>query len=322
MSQPDERTWHVADGEAGERLDAHVGARAGGLSRSRAATLIESGDVTVNGRPAKKSSTVVAGDVIRLKVPEPEESSVEAEDIPLRIVHEDEDLLVIDKPAGLVVHPAPGHRSGTLVNALLHHVKDLSGIGGVKRPGIVHRLDKDTSGLLLIAKHDESHRALSDALKRRDIQRRYLAAAWGHIEEEKMTVDAPLARSRNDRQKMAVLEGGRRAVTHFRRLERWLAADLLEARLETGRTHQIRVHLLSIGHPIVGDPVYGGGAARGQSGPLRAWAAELQRRTPRQFLHAWRLGFVHPRTGETLKFEAKLPPELERVRAWAAGPGV
>ena len=314
-----ERSWHVADAEAGERLDAHVGVRAGGLSRSRAAQLIESGDVTVNGRIAKKSSTVNAGDVIRLKIPEPEDSTVEAEDIPLRIVHEDEDLLVIDKPAGLVVHPAPGHRSGTLVNALLHHVKDLSGIGGVKRPGIVHRLDKDTSGLLLIAKHDESHRALSAALKRRDIQRRYLAAAWGHLEQEKMTVDAPLARARNDRQKMSVQQGGRRAVTHFRRLERWLAADLLEAKLETGRTHQIRVHLLSIGHPIVGDPVYGGGAARGQSGPLRAWAAELQRRTPRQFLHAWRLAFAHPRTGDAMKFEAKLPPELEAVRAWAAG---
>ena len=318
MADASERSWTVSDAEAGERLDAHVGARAGGLSRSRAAALIASGDVTVNGRLGKKSSTVVAGDVIRLTVPEPADSSVEAEDIPLRIVYQDDDLAVIDKPAGLVVHPAPGHYSGTLVNALLHHMKDLSGIGGVKRPGIVHRLDKDTSGLLLIAKHDEAHRALSEALKRRDIQRRYLAASWGHLEEEKMTVDAPLSRSKTDRQRMAVHADGRRAVTHFRRLERWLAADLLEARLETGRTHQIRVHLLSIGHPIVGDPVYGGGAARGQSGPLRAWAAELQRRTPRQFLHAWRLGFVHPRTGEALKFESKLPPELEAVRAWAA----
>ena len=318
MTEATERSWHVSEAEAGERLDAHVGARAGGLSRSRAAALIEAGDVTVNGRLAKKSSSVAAGDVIRLRIPEPEDSSVEAEDIPLRIVYQDDDLLVIDKPAGLVVHPAPGHRSGTLVNALLHHVKDLSGIGGVKRPGIVHRLDKDTSGLLLIAKHDESHRALSDALKRRDIRRNYLCAAWGHLEEERMTVDAPLARSRSDRQRMAVQEGGRRAVTHFRRLERWLAADLLEARLETGRTHQIRVHLLSIGHPIVGDNVYGGGRARGVSGPHRAWATELERRTPRQFLHAWRLGFEHPRTGETMKFESKLPPELEAVRAWAS----
>ena len=318
MTDTSERTWTVSDAEAGERLDAHVGTRAGGLSRSRAAVLIESGDVTVNGRLAKKSSAVNAGDVIRLKVPEPEDSSVEAEDIPLRIVHQDADLAVIDKPAGLVVHPAPGHYSGTLVNALLHHMEDLSGIGGVKRPGIVHRLDKDTSGLLLIAKHDESHRALSEALKRRDIRRHYLAAAWGHLEDERMTVDAPLSRSHTDRKRMAVHATGRRAVTHFRRLERWLAADLLEARLETGRTHQIRVHLLSIGHPIVGDAVYGGGAARGQSGPHRAWAAELQRRTPRQFLHAWRLVFEHPRTGEKMDFRSPLPDDLEAVRAWAS----
>ncbi|HUF12788.1 MAG TPA: RluA family pseudouridine synthase [Longimicrobiales bacterium] len=313
-----ERSWAVSEAEAGERLDAHVGARAGGLSRSRAAALIEAGEVTVNGRLAKKSSSVSAGDVVRVRVPEPEASSVEAEDIPLRIVYEDEDVAVIDKPAGLVVHPAPGHRSGTLVNALLHHIDDLSGIGGVRRPGLVHRLDKDTSGLLLVAKHDEAHRKLSDALKRREIRRSYLAAAWGHLEQERMSVDAPIGRSRTDRKRMAIGEGGRRALTHFRRLERWLAADLLEARLETGRTHQIRVHLLSIGHPIVGDRVYGGGAARGVSGPHRAWASELERRTPRQFLHAWRLGFVHPRSGEKMDFRSPLPEDLEAVRAWAS----
>ena len=313
----DERSWAVGVAHAGERLDAHVAARADGLSRSRAAALIEAGDVTVNGRLAKKSAAVEAGDVIRLRIPAPEASHVEPEDIPLRIVHQDEDLAVIDKPAGLVVHPAPGHRSGTLVNALLHHMDDLSGIGGVRRPGIVHRLDKDTSGLMLVAKNDEAHRALSDALKRRAIRRHYLAAAWGHLEQEHMTVDAPLGRSRADRQRMAVSEGGRRAVTHFRRLERWLAADLIEARLETGRTHQIRVHLLSIGHPVVGDRSYGGGAARGVSGPHRAWAVELERRTPRQFLHAWRLRFVHPRTGERLDFRSALPEDLAAVRHWA-----
>ena len=319
MTHDAERTWSVAEAEAGERLDAHVGARSGGLSRSRAAALIEAGEVTVNGRRAKKSATVDAGDVIRLRVPELEASSVEAEDIPLRIVYEDEDLAVIDKPAGLVVHPAPGHRSGTLVNALLHHIEDLSGIGGVRRPGLVHRLDKDTSGLLLVAKHDESHRKLSDALKKREIRRHYLTAAWGHLEQERMSVDSPIGRSRTDRKRMAVGEGGRRAVTHFRRLERWLAADLLEARLETGRTHQIRVHLLSVGHPVVGDDVYGGGAARGVSGPHRAWAVELGRRTSRQFLHAWRLGFVHPRTAEKMDFRSPLPDDLESVRAWASG---
>ena len=317
----EERSWAVAESQAGERLDAHVAGRAGDLSRSRAAALIEAGDVTVNGRLARKSATVQAGDVVRLRVPAATASTVEPEDIPLRIVHQDEDLAVIEKPAGLVVHPAPGHRSGTLVNALLHHMDDLSGIGGVRRPGIVHRLDKDTSGLMLVAKNDEAHRALSDALKRREIRRAYLAAAWGHIEEERMTVDAPLGRSRTDRQRMAVSEGGRRAVTHFRRLERWVAADLLEARLESGRTHQIRVHLLSIGHPVVGDRTYGGGAARGVSGPQRAWAAELERRTARQFLHAWRLRFMHPRTGARLEFRSPLPEDLAAVRGWATEHG-
>lgn len=315
----DERVWAVGADEAGQRLDAHVAARAGRLSRSRAAALIDAGDVTVNGRRSKKSATVEAGDVIRLDMPEPEDSTVTAEDIPLRIVHEDEDLAVIDKPAGLVVHPAPGHRSGTLVNALLHHIDDLSGIGGVKRPGIVHRLDRDTSGLMLVAKHDVAHRALADALRRREIRRHYLAAAWGHLEQDRMTVDAPIGRSRSDRKRMAIRDDGRRALTHFRRLERWPAADLVEAKLETGRTHQIRVHLLSIGHPVVGDATYGGGAARGVSGPHRAWAAELERRTPRQFLHAWRLDFDHPTAGDRMSFRSELPEDLGGVRRWAAG---
>lgn len=314
--------WRVEDAEAGERLDAHVARRVPELSRSRAADLIAGGAVTVNGAAAKKSLPVEAGDRIEVVVPEAAPSTVEAQAIPLRLVHEDEDLAVVDKPAGLVVHPAPGHPSGTLVNALLHHLDDLSGIGGVRRPGIVHRLDKDTSGLLIVAKNDAAHRALSAALKRRAIARIYLTAAWGHLPEDRLTADAPLGRSRADRQRMTVVEeGGRSAVTHFRRVERWRAADLLEAKLETGRTHQIRVHLLAAGHPVVGDATYGGGGARRISGQDRQWAEALERRTPRQFLHAARLSFEHPRTGERLRFESPLPADLDAVRAWATGAG-
>ena len=307
----------MADTEAGQRIDAHIAARVPELSRSRVAQLLEGGHVRLNGGVPRKSERVAAGDVVEVDVPAPEPSGVEAEPIPLDIVFEDRDLLVVNKPAGLVVHPAPGHRTGTLVNALLHHVDDLSGIGGVRRPGIVHRLDKDTSGLMIVAKHDRSHRRLSAALKRRLIHREYLVACWGHLDEDRQTVDAPVARSRRDRKKMAVSGDGRGAVTHFRRLERWVAADLLAARLETGRTHQIRVHLASIGHPVVGDEVYGGGGARGISGTGRGWARELERRVPRQFLHAARLAFDHPRTGERIDLQAPLPPDLAGPADWA-----
>jgi 23S rRNA pseudouridine1911/1915/1917 synthase len=307
----------VVDEEAGGRLDAWLAARLPDLSRTRLAQLLAGGRVTVNGRPAKKSYRPEPGDVVDVEVPPPEPSAVAAEAIPLEIVYQDEDLLVLDKPAGIVVHPAPGHRGGTLVNALLYHVSDLSGIGGVLRPGIVHRLDKDTSGLLLVAKNDAAHRALADALKRREIRRIYWTLAWGHLPEDEVTVDAPIARSATDRKRMAVHEGGRRALTRFTRLERWPAADLLRAELETGRTHQIRVHLAHIGHPVVGDPVYGGGGARRMSGPTLAWARELERRVPRQFLHAAELRFRHPRTGEPMRFLSKLPEDLAPVLAWA-----
>src|SRR5690606_10185745 len=241
--------------------------------------------------------------------------------IPLDILYQDSDLLVIDKPAGLVVHPAAGHRAGTLVNALLHEVDDLSGIGGVLRPGIVHRLDKDTPGLMLVAKNDEAHRALADDLRRRRVTRRYLAAAWGHLPEEQRSVDAPIGRHPNDRKRMAVIPGGRAAVTHFRVLERWRAADLVQAQLESGRTHQIRVHLAHLGHPVVGDAVYGPGRERGFAGSSRPWAAELARRVSRQFLHAAELRFVHPRSGEEMRFESKLPTELREAADWARGEG-
>jgi 23S rRNA pseudouridine1911/1915/1917 synthase len=320
-SEPDRRRLHVGE-EPARRLDAWIALQLPELSRSRVAQLIDDGRVRRNGRIPKKRDIPQPGDVIDIEIPPPEPAWLLPEPIPLDIVHEDDDLLVVDKPAGLVVHPAPGHRTGTLVNALLHHVGELTSVGGVRRPGIVHRLDKQTSGLMLVARTDSAHRALSAALKQRKVRRAYLAAAWGHIAHDELTVDAPIGRSAGDRKRMGVVAGGRNAVTHFRRVERWVAADLLEARLETGRTHQIRVHLMSIGHPVVGDPDYGGGGERGVSGPGRTWARELSRRVPRQFLHAWELEFRHPRTGEALQFRSPLPPDLASAAEWArAEPG-
>lgn len=214
------------------RLDRYLAARFADLTRSRIVQLIEQGHVRVNGAAARKSTPPAAGAVIEIDVPAAEPSDVVPEPIPLAIVYQDRDLAVIDKPAGLVVHPAPGHSSGTLVHALLHHLGDLSGIGGVLRPGIVHRLDKDTSGLLLVAKHDRAHHALSTALKHRHIHRAYVLAAWGHLKQDEITVEAPIGRAVRDRKRMAVTAGGRRALTRFRRLERWTAADLLRAELE------------------------------------------------------------------------------------------
>jgi 23S rRNA pseudouridine1911/1915/1917 synthase len=313
------RRLTVEAGPQHDRLDTYLAARLPDLSRSRIAQLISQGYVRVNGEPARKSMRPAAGDIVDLDIPPLAPSEILPEDIPITVVHQDEDILVIDKPAGLVVHPAPGHWSGTLVNALLHHVGDLSGIGGVRRPGIVHRLDKDTSGLLLIAKHDAAHRVLSTALKRREIRRAYLVAAWGHLAREEVTVDSPIGRAHTDRKRMAVVPGGRAAVTRFRRLERWPAADLLRAELGTGRTHQIRVHLQSIGHPVVGDRTYGGGGERGMSGPSRMWAREFVRRVPRQFLHAAELALTHPRTGQRMHFSSPLPSDLAAAAAWARG---
>ena len=300
----------------GERLDVFVAA-ALELSRTRVHKLIEEGRVIVDGRPAKKSEPLSEGQLLEVDVPEPAPLSLGAEDIPLQIVHQDESLLVVDKPAGMVVHPSAGHAGGTLVNALLHHVKDLSGIGGMLRPGIVHRLDKGTSGLLVVAKNDFAHRALSEALKQRKIRRLYQAVAWGHLEESPLTVDAPIGRDPNQRKRMAVVEGGRRAVSRVRRNERWRAADLLDVALETGRTHQIRVHLAYRGHPVVGDPVYGVGWEKGMSGKDSGWARELARRVSRPFLHSAELSFEHPVTGERLRFHSPLPPDLAEAARWA-----
>jgi 23S rRNA pseudouridine1911/1915/1917 synthase len=252
-----------------------------------------------------------------VEVPPAVPVDIPAEDLPLHTVFEDADLLVVDKPAGMVVHPAPGHRTGTRVNALLFHVRDLSGVGGRLRPGIVHRLDRDTSGLLVVAKSDRAHHGLADALRARKVKRLYRAASWGHLAETPISVDAPIGRDPRDRKRMAVVEGGRRAVTHARVRERWLRADLLDVALQTGRTHQIRVHLAHMGHPVVGDATYGRGWERGLGGPDRAWARELARRTPRQFLHAAELVFDHPVSGERMRFRAPLPPDLDSAAAWA-----
>ena len=301
---------------AGERLDVFLAATLD-LSRTRVHKLIEEGRVVVDGRAAKKSEPLSEGQTVEVEVPEPTPLAFGAEDLPLSIVHQDEALLVVDKAAGMVVHPSAGHAAGTLVNALLHHVKDLSGIGGTLRPGIVHRLDKGTSGLMLVAKNDFAHRSLSDALRQRKIRRLYQAVAWGHVAESPFTVDAPIGRDPNQRKRMAVVEGGRRAVTRARLKERWRAAELLDVALETGRTHQIRVHLAYRGHPVVGDPLYGVGWERGMSGKDSGWAKELARRVSRPFLHSAELSFEHPVTGERMRFQSPLPPDLAEAARWA-----
>jgi 23S rRNA pseudouridine1911/1915/1917 synthase len=304
--------------EAGEegRLDRFVCDRLD-ISRTRVQALVAEGRVKVDGRPARKSEAVQPGMRIEVVVPPPVAVDIPAEGLPLDIVFEDEHLVVVNKAAGMVVHPAPGHRTGTLVNALLFHVRDLSGVGGRLRPGIVHRLDRDTSGLLVAAKTDAAHAGLADALRKRKVKRIYVAAAWGHLSESPVTIDAPIGRDRKDRKRMAVSEAGRSAVTRVRVRERWVRADLLDVALKTGRTHQIRVHLAHIGHPVVGDPLYGSGWERGMGGPERAWAKELARRTPRLFLHAAELGFEHPVSGAAMRFQAPLPPDLAAVAEWA-----
>jgi 23S rRNA pseudouridine1911/1915/1917 synthase len=304
------------DEDQDDRLDSFLADRLH-LSRSHVASLIHHGLVVIDGAPVRKSYRPQRGDRITVSIPPARSVEIRPEDIPVEVIFEDEDLLVVDKPAGLVVHPAPGNRSGTLVNALLHHAGRLSSLGLPDRPGIVHRIDKDTSGLLVVAKSDYAHRCLARDLARRRFRRSYLAAAWGHIGVEQVTVDLPIGRDPKARKRMAVVEGGRRAITHVRRLERWRAADLLAVRLETGRTHQIRVHLRARGHPIVMDPVYGHGWERGLLGAGGRWADEFARLCGRLFLHAARLSFQHPRGDELLSFSSSLPEPLRSSAKWA-----
>ncbi|USI73106.1 RluA family pseudouridine synthase [Sphingomonas morindae] len=292
----------------GWRLDRALAAAVPSLSRERLKALISSGAVTLNGSATRDpASKARAGDSFLVAVPEPAPADAQAQDIPLVIAYEDAHLIVVDKPAGLVVHPAAGNLDGTLVNALLHHCRGaLSGIGGVARPGIVHRIDKDTSGLIVAAKHDKAHEGLAAQFARHSIERRYLALVAGVPLRDAGTVDAPLARSAQDRKKMAIVADGRgkRAVTHWRVLERLRDAALVECRLETGRTHQVRVHMASIGHGLLGDPVYGRAGGRHQ-GLLKAL------NFTRQALHATVLGFEHPVTSAAMSLRSTIPHDMQ-----------
>jgi len=287
------------------------------LSRSRVAGLIREGRVCVNGRPVRKSYRPRRGDIIEVDLPVVEESPLPAEELPLHVVYEDDDVIVIDKPAGVVVHPAPGHRTGTLVNALLYRYPEISRVGGSTRPGIVHRLDKDTSGLMMVARQADAYRRLTDAIARRAVTRGYLAACWGALDEGDLRIDRRLGRDPRDRKRRAVVHDGNPAVTHVRVLERWRSAQLLAVRLETGRTHQIRVHLHSLGHPLVGDPLYGPCWERGFVGAGGRWAQSFVRRCGRLYLHAARLVFRHPTTEERLAFSSPLPEPLSDAAHWA-----
>jgi 23S rRNA pseudouridine1911/1915/1917 synthase len=291
----------------GRRLDAVIAERLPALSRSRIARLAGAGLVMVDDVPRKPAFRLRTGQHVRVRVPPPEPTGVAPEAMPLEVVYEDGDLLVVNKPAGLTVHPAPGHRSGTLVNAVLARVPDLPGIGGTLRPGIVHRLDKDTSGLLVVAKTELARRDLAAQLQAHTVRRTYLAIVRGRVRQDEGTVSAPLGRHPVHRTRIAVVPRGRPAVTHYAVVERFADATLLACRLETGRTHQIRVHLTHIGHPVLGDPMYG-----------RARAPGIHR----QALHAARLEFTHPRTGRPVVCVAPLPQDISRLLAYLRREGV
>lgn len=288
-----------------KRLDLYV-SEAQGVTRSNAQNLIDGGFVLVNGKEAAKNYRLRQGDDVEIDSPEPKELEVLPENIPLDIVYEDSDIIVINKPSGMVVHPANGNESGTLVNALLYHCKDsLSGINGVIRPGIVHRIDKDTSGLLVVAKNDDAHVFLSSLLKDHIIKRVYHAILVGHLKEHSGTINAPIARHPVDRKKMAAVKGGKEAITHYEVIAEYPSFTYAKMELETGRTHQIRVHMSHIGHPLVGDTVYGGGKTQFE----KANASLISG----QALHAKVLSFPHPKTKEIMTFECELPDEFKKL---------
>lgn len=292
-------TFLITAEQKDQRLDKVLGALQEEWSRGQIQTFIDEGHLLVNGEKVKKTYKLKENDEIVVNPPEPEPLEILAEDLNLEIVYEDADVLVVNKPKGMVVHPAPGHTTGTLVNGLMHQVTDLSGINGVMRPGIVHRIDKDTSGLLMVAKNDLAHESLVQQLVDKSVTRRYIALVHGHIPHDKGTIDAPIGRDKKDRQKMGVVDEGKHAVTHFQVIGRFgVDYTLVQCRLETGRTHQIRVHMNYIGYPLVGDPKYGPKKTMDIGG---------------QALHAGVLGFVHPRTNEYLEFEAPMPQEFDAL---------
>jgi 23S rRNA pseudouridine1911/1915/1917 synthase len=291
----------VSDDDKGMRLDGFLVARTG-LTRSKAQQLIARGAVRVDGAASNKNHRLRPGEVVEAEVPPPQHAAPLPQTLPFRLLYQDEDLLVVSKPAGMVVHPSAGHPDGTLVNALLGSVGELSGGGDVLRPGIVHRLDKDTSGLMVVARNDRAHLALQEMIRDRRLSRSYLALVHGTPASRRGTVEAPVGRDPRDRKRMAVTSRGRPAVTHFEVLEEWERASLLHVDLVTGRTHQIRVHLSYIGHAVVGDHVYG-----------KATSLERELGLARQFLHAYRMRFAHPGSGEEMAFEDPLPPDLEEA---------
>ena len=301
--------YPVDAAHAGVRADVFA-AQVTGLSRSAAARLMDEGHITLGGKTVTKNTKLCEGDVLSVELPEPELSEALPENIPLDIVYEDEDIIVVNKPVGMVVHPAAGNPNGTLVNALLYHCGDqLSGIGGVIRPGIVHRIDKDTSGLLVVAKNDAAHLSLSEQLKTHTVSRVYEAIALGNIKTDAGTVNAPIGRHPTDRKKMAVVRGeglsAREAITHYTVVERFGSMTYVRCELETGRTHQIRVHLSSIGHPLLGDSVYGGANTR--------FEADHRALITGQCLHAGKLKLIHPTTQKPMQFEAPMPKEMQKL---------
>ena len=306
----------TASQDKGKRLDLFLAGKELNLSRSRIQKLIEEGKITVQDKKVKSHYKIKGDEKIVIEIPPPEKLSLEPQDIPLDIIYEDKDLLVVNKPAGMVVHPAAGNYKNTLVNALLFHCKDLSGINGVLRPGIVHRLDKNTSGLLVVAKNDFAHTNLSGQLRDRTLTREYVALCWGNLPKEKGIVETLIGRSSGDRKMMTVVkQKGRGAITEYEVLERFTLGDYLKIKLKTGRTHQIRVHFLYLNHPIMGDPEYGGrkkhlGMIKGD---LKGLANQALKLIDRQALHAKKIGFVHPRTEKYMEFESELPGDMKDV---------
>jgi 23S rRNA pseudouridine1911/1915/1917 synthase len=288
----------IHEEQKNDRIDKAISSINEEWSRSQVQQWIKDGHVLVNGQTVKTNYKCHINDLIEIVIPEPEELDVIPEQMNLDVYYEDGDVVVVNKPKGMVVHPAPGHVSGTLVNGLMAHCKDLSGINGILRPGIVHRIDKDTSGLLMVAKNDLAHEKLVNQLVEKTVTRKYKAVVHGNIPHDHGTIDAPLGRDPRDRQSMTVVDNGKHAVTHFRVIERFKDFTFVECQLETGRTHQIRVHMKYIGYPLAGDPKYGPKKTLDLNG---------------QALHAGVLGFIHPRTGEYLEFEAPLPPEFEQL---------